>query len=313
MKPLRRFCVVLALSMLSWGVAAAELTILTGGTAGVYYPVGLKVKDILERAIPGTNVQVLSTRGTVENLNLLQKGTGHLALAQGDILSAAWEGNPEAGFPSSRTKIRLVAAAYPNYVHVVARKDARITSLRDLAGKRVSVGASRSGNELNARALLGAAKLSYADLLHVEYLHYGESVDLLVKGALDAVIISAGLHVSAVIDATRRAQVDLVPIEKPLVEANPKMFFSTEIPADTYPGQTRAIPTAALNNYFVTTSDAPEETIYRMTKAIFSNLDAVRAAHPATREINLKDALAVRPIQVHPGALRYFREVGVAH
>src|SRR3546814_9613456 len=81
-----------------------------------------------------------------------------LALAQGDILSEAWKGNPEAGFPSSRTKIRLVGAAYPNFIHLVAREDAGIHSLRDLIGKRVSVGAARSGNELNARALLGAAR-----------------------------------------------------------------------------------------------------------------------------------------------------------
>lgn len=312
MKKLIQIFCLCVLSVLSWAAPAAELTILTGGTSGVYYPVGMKVKEILEREIPGTSVKVLSTQATVENLNLLQKGSGHLALAQGDILSAAWEGNPEAGFPSSRTKIRLVGAAYPNYVHVVARKEARISSIRDLAGKRVSVGASRSGNELNARALLGAAKLSYADLLQVEYLRYGESVELLVKGALDAVIISAGLGVAAVMDAAKRTKIDLVPIEKKLVEENPKMFYSTAIPAGTYPGQDSAIPTAALNNYFVTTSDAPDETIYQMTKAIFKNVDTIRAAHPATRGINLKDALSARPIQVHPGALRYFREVGAA-
>ncbi len=112
------------------------------------------------------------------------------------------EGNPEAGFPSSRTKIRRVGAAYPNYIHLVARRDARISSIRDLVGKRISVGAARSGNELNARALLGAVRLIYADLLHVEYLHYGESVELLVKGELDAIVASAGLGVKAVMDAT---------------------------------------------------------------------------------------------------------------
>lgn len=301
----------LAMLLLSGAAAAAELTILTGGTSGVYYPVGMKLKEILERDIPGTSVKVLSTQATVENLNMLQRGAGQLALAQGDILLAAWEGNPEAGFPGSRTKIRLVGAAYPNYVHVLARKDANISSLRDLAGKRVSVGASRSGNELNARALLGAAKLSYADLLQVEYLRYGESVELLVKGALDAVIISAGLGVAAVVEATRRTKVDFVPVEKQLVEVNPKMFFPTAIPAGTYPGQEKAVPTAALNNYFVTTADVSDETIYRITKAIFSNLEAIRAAQPAARVMSLETALAARPIQVHPGAMRYFREAGV--
>ncbi len=300
---------IIAFSIPSW---ADDLVVLTGGTSGVYFPVGMKLKEIFEREIPQAKVKVLSTQATVENLNLLQRGRGHLALAQGDILSAAWEGNPEAGFPSSRTKIRLVGAAYPNYVHVLSRADARINALADLAGKRVSVGAARSGNELNARALLGAASLSYADLLHVEYLHYGESVELLVKGELDAVIISAGLGVAAVIDAVERTPIMFVPIEAELVLRNPQMFFPTSIPGGTYPGQPDALPTAALNNYFVTTSDAPDDIIYRITKAIFGNLDSIRAAHPATRTISAEHALAVRPIEVHPGALRYFREQGIA-
>lgn len=308
----RRFwlvCLVWVFSLSCW---ADEIVILTGGTSGVYFPVGMTLKEIFEREIPGSEVKVMSTQATVENLNLLQRGAGHLALAQGDILSAAWEGNPEAGFPSSRTKIRLVGAAYPNYVHVLARADAAIATLDDLAGKRVSVGAARSGNELNARALLGAAGLSYADLLHVEYLHYGESVELLVKGELDAVVISAGLGVAAVIDASERTRIAFVPIEAELVQKNPRMFFPTSIPAGTYPDQADAVPTAALNNYFVTSSDAPEEAIYRITKAIFGNLESIRSAHPATRAFSVDNALAVRPIEVHPGALRYFRESGIA-
>jgi len=290
---------------------ADELSILTGGTSGVYYPVGVKLKEVFEREIPEHSFKVLSTQATVENLNLLHRGSGVLALAQGDILSEAWKGNPEAGFPSSRTKIRLVGAAYPNFIHLVAREETNIRSLRDLIGKRVSVGAARSGNELNARALLGAAGLSYADLLQVEYLRYGESVELFVKGELDAIIVSAGLGVAAVLEASQRTPVRFVPIEREFVEANAKMFFPVDIPAGSYPTQTSAIPTAALNNFFVTTADASEEIVYRITKAIFENLESIRDVHPAAKVISLETALAIRPIDVHPGALRYFREKGV--
>jgi TRAP transporter TAXI family solute receptor len=163
--------------------SAQEIVILTGGTSGVYYPLGNALKKIFERDIPNSKVSAVSTQATVENLNLLQQGKGVLALAQSDVLAEAWKGNPEAGFPSSRTKIRLVGAAYPNYIHIIARREANIKSVFDLKGKRVSVGAARSGNELNARALLGAAKISYADLLQVEYLEYGQTVDLIIKGA----------------------------------------------------------------------------------------------------------------------------------
>ncbi len=217
------------------------------------------------------------------------------------------EGQSRGRIPSSRTKIRLVGAAYPNFIHLVAREETNIRSLRDLIGKRVSVGAARSGNELNARALLGAAGLSYADLLQVEYLRYGESVELFVKGELDAIIVSAGLGVAAVLEASQRTPVRFVPIEREFVEANAKMFFPVDIPAGSYPTQTSAIPTAALNNFFVTTADASEEIVYRITKAIFENLESIRDVHPAAKVISLETALAIRPIDVHPGALRYFR------
>src|SRR5215212_7720735 len=131
---------ILFLTLVTTGAWAQEITILTGGTSGVYYPVGLALKKIFESRLPNQLVKVLSTQATVENLNLLQQGKGTIALAQGDILNDAWKGNPEAGFPSSRTKIRLISAAYPNYVHIIARKDSGIVKLRDLRGKRVSVG-----------------------------------------------------------------------------------------------------------------------------------------------------------------------------
>lgn len=305
-------CLGLVVLCFSAQAFAAEFSILTGGTSGVYYPVGVKLQEIFEREIPEHSFEVLSTQATVENLNLLQRGSGIVALAQGDILSEAREGNPDAGFPSSRTKIRLIGAAYPNFIHLLARQDAGVHSLTDLIGKRVSVGAARSGNELNARALLGAAGLSYVDLLQVEYLHYGESVELFAKGELDAILVSAGLGVAAVIEASQRTAVRFVPIEREFIEAKATMFLPIDIPANSYPGQTSPVPTAALNNFFVTTSDASEELVYQITKAIFENLDGIRATHPAAAAISLENALSIRPIEVHPGALRYFREKGVS-
>src|SRR3546814_306265 len=235
---------------------------------------------------------------------MLQRGSGILALAQGDILSEAWAGNPEAGFPSSRTKIRLIGAAYPNFIHLLARAETNIHALGDLVGKRVSVGAARSGNELNARALFGAAGLSYADLLQVEYLRYGESVELFVKGELDAILVSAGLGVAAVVEASQRIPVRFIPIERAFVEANAKMFFATVIPAGSYPGQTDEVQTAALNNYFVTTSDASDEIVYRITKAIFDNVDELRAVHPAAEVIALDRALGIRRSEEHTSELK---------
>jgi TRAP transporter TAXI family solute receptor len=305
----RRLSLALAASiMLATPAYAQDVVILTGGTSGVYYPLGLALQKVFTREMPSARISVVSTQATVENLNLLQQGKGHLALAQGDILTDAWKGNPEAGFPSSRTKIRLIGAAYPNYIHIIARREANIRSVRDLRGKRVSVGAARSGNELNARALLGAAGMSYADLLQVEYQAYGESVDLMAKQQLDAAIISAGLGVAAVNNAISRMAIEFVPIDRDMIEKSRQMFFAADIPANSYQGQQSPIPTAALNNFFVTTSDASEDVVYRITKAIFSNLKEVQSAHPAAKVMSGEKALALRPIAIHPGAARYFRE-----
>ncbi|SEK94230.1 TAXI family TRAP transporter solute-binding subunit [Halomonas daqiaonensis] len=292
-------------------ISASELAILTGGTSGVYYPIGQQLEVLLEEAIPEHRFRVVSTQASVENLNLLQRGAGVLALAQGDTLADAWAGRQEAGFAAARHRIRLVGAAYPDFIHLLARKDSGIAALEDLAGKRVSVGASRSGTEISARAILGAAGLSYADLLQVEYLHYGESVEQLVSGELDAVIISAGLGVAAVGEAARRTAVLFVPIPPNIMTASTR-FQPIAIPPGSYPGQVVAVPTAALNNFFVTSADLSEALVYRITRAIYDNLDRIHVVHPAARAISLERALAIRPVEVHPGALRYFRELGLA-
>jgi TRAP transporter TAXI family solute receptor len=294
-------------------VFADDIIVLTGGTSGVYYPLGLALQKIFERQLPGAKISILSTQATVENLNLLQNGKGQLALAQGDILTEAWKGNPEAGFPNSRTKIRLIGAAYPNFIHIIARRDANIKSVQDLRGKRLSVGASRSGNELNARALLSAAGMSYADLANVEYLEYGASVELMAKGTLDAAIISAGLGVAAVNRAVSEASITFVPVSSEVIDNTHGAFFLAKIPAHTYNTQESDVPTAALNNFFVTSADVSDDLVYRITKAIFANVSALQAAHPAARVISIENAVTRHPIDIHPGAIRYFREVGALH
>jgi len=288
-----------------------EIVILTGGTGGVYYPLGIALAKIYEKAIPGTRVVVQATQASVENFNLLQQRRGTLAFGQGDVMSNAFKGNPEAGFPSSRNRLRMVCALYPNYLHVVARKSARVRSIQDLRGKRVSVGAARSGNELNARDLLGAAGMSYADLRRVDYLAYNESVVLMKDGQLDAVIVSAGLGVKAVQDLASAVEVDLVPIAPELVAKSGGAFTPIAIPAGTYPGQKETVPTAALSNFLVTHSDVPDALVHALVRELYANLAQLRTAHVAALDIAPESALVSRPIALHPGAERYFREAGL--
>jgi TRAP transporter TAXI family solute receptor len=292
-------------------LAQTEIVMLTGNTGGVYYPLGIALAKIWERAIPGVRVNVQSTQASVENFNLLQQRRGTFAFGQGDVMSDAFKGNAEAGFPSSRDRLRMVAALFPNYLHLVALKSSNIRSVPDLKGKRVSVGASRSGNELNARVLLGAAGMSYADLRRVDYLPYNDAVALMRDGQLDAIIVSAGLGVKAVAELASAIPVDIVPIQTDLIAKSGGVFSPVTIPAGTYAGQSHDVHTAALINYLVAHSDVPDALVHDAVKALYDSLPELRSSHVAARDIARERALASRPIALHPGAVRYFREFGL--
>jgi len=177
--------------------AAEFINVLTGGTSGVYYPLGVALSQIYAKALPDAKTSVQATKASAENLNLLQAGRGEIGFTLGDALSEAWKGNEEAGFKTPLKKLRTVAAIYPNFIQIVASAESGIKTLADLKGKNVAVGAPKSGTELNARDIFKAAGLSYEDFGKVEYLPFGESVELMKNRQLDATVISAGLGVAA--------------------------------------------------------------------------------------------------------------------
>ena len=175
---------VMTLGIAAMPAFAAEfVNVLTGGTSGVYYPLGVALSEIYGEGMPGARTQVQATKASVENLNLLQQGKGEIAFSLADSVKLGWEGNTEAGFPAKLDKLRAVGAIYPNFIQIVASRDSGIKSLADLKGKSLSVGAPASGTELNARAILAAAGMSYEDMGRVEYLPFAESVELIEESS----------------------------------------------------------------------------------------------------------------------------------
>ncbi|MDE1951662.1 MAG: TAXI family TRAP transporter solute-binding subunit [Betaproteobacteria bacterium] len=294
------------------GHAAEFITIATGGTSGVYYPLGVALSQIDAKAIPSAKTTVQATKGSVENLNLIEAGRAEVGFSLGDSLSDAWKGDTEAGFKAPLKKLRTMAAIYPNYVQIVASADSGIKTLADLKGKRIAVGAPKSGTELNARAILKAAGLSYADFAKVEYLPFGESVELMKNRQLDVTLQSAGLGVSSLRDlaATQKIVVVAIPAEV-VAKVGDSAYQPGMIPANTYEGQTTEVPTAAIRNFLVTREGLSDETVYQMTKAMFTHLPELVAAHAAAKAINLQIAAKGSPVPLHPGAERYYREAGV--
>jgi hypothetical protein len=287
------------------------INVLTGGTSGVYYPLGVALSKIYGEKVPNTRPTVQATKASVENLQLLQQGKGEIAFTLGDSLAAAWNGDEEAGFKTPLKKLRGITAIYPNYIQIVASKDSGIKTLADLKGKRLSVGAPRSGTELNARAILAAAGMSYKDLSKVEYLPFAESVELMKNRQLDATLQSAGLGVASLRDLATSVEITVVEVPAAVVEKAGPPFVKATIPANTYNGQAAPVQAAAALNYLVTHEGMKEETVYQMTKAVYESLPDLAAAHAAARAIKLEGALEGMPLPLHPGAARYFKEKGL--
>jgi len=292
--------------------AVEYVNILTGGTSGVYYPLGVALSQVYGKAMPEAKIAVQATKASAENLNLIEAGRGELAFTLGDALSDAWRGNAEAGFKAPLKKLRAVAAIYPNYIQIVASADSGIRTLADLKGKRISVGAPKSGTELNARAILKAAGLTYADFAKVEYLPFGESVELMKNRQLDATLQSAGLGVASLRDLATSMKIVVVAIPADVVaKVGDPAYKPAVIPAKTYDGQDSDVPSVAIGNVLVTNESVPEQTVYLMTKALFENLPTLVAAHNAARAIKLEAATEGLAVPLHPGAARYYKEMHI--
>lgn len=291
--------------------APTFINVLTGGTSGVYYPIGVALSQLYGQ-IDGARTSVQATKASVENLNLLQSGRGELAFALGDSVEDAWNGVEDAGFKAPLKKIRALAGTYPNYIQIVASKESGIKTLEDLKGKRISVGAPRSGTELNARAIFKAAGISYDDFARVEYMPYAESVELIKNRQIDATLQSSGLGMAAIRDLASMVPLNFVAVPQEVVaKIDSKAYQAGVIPAGTYDGQSEDVPTVAITNILVTHEGVSEEVVYQMAKLMFDNLGRLANAHSAAADIKLETATSNLPIPLHPGAERFYREKGL--
>jgi len=277
----------------------------------VYYPIGVALSQQYNK-IDGAKTSVQATKASVENLNLLQAGRGELAFSLGDSVADAWNGVEDAGFKAPLKRLRAIAGTYNNYIQIVASEESGIKTLEDLKGKRISVGAPKSGTELNARAIFKAAGLDYKDMGRVEFLPYAESVELIKNRQLDATLQSSGLGMAAIRDLASTMPVTFVEIPAAVVEKiESDAYQAGVIPAGTYDGQDADVPTVAITNILVSHEKVSDEVAYQMTKLMFDNLSSLGNAHSAAKDIKLENATKNLPIPLHPGAERFYKEAGV--
>ncbi|CAD5376178.1 putative 31 kDa immunogenic protein [Pseudomonas sp. OF001] len=312
-KRLGLFAAAAALTASTASLAAPTfINVLTGGTSGVYYPVGVALSQVYSTGIDGSKTSVQATKASVENLNLLQAGRGELGFSLADSVDDAWKGVADAGFKAPLTRLRAIAGTYPNYIQIVASAESGIKTLADLKGKRISVGAAKSGTELNARAIFKAAGLSYEDMGKVEFLPFAESVELIKNRQLDATLQSSGLGMAAIRDLSSVMPLNFIGVPAEVVaKIGSPAYQARMIPAGTYDGQSEDVPTVAITNILVTHDKVSDEVAYQMTKLMFDNLGRLASSHSAAKDIQLQTATQNLPIPLHPGAERFYKEAGV--
>ncbi len=294
------------------------LALVTGGTAGVYFPLGAAMAEIWNSRVTGIRVASQSSGASVANVQFLARGDAHLALIQNDIAYYAHNGREmfaEAGSnkPQPVTGVRGIAMLYPETLQIVVLKNKRINSIEDLRGKRVVVGAAGSGTEANARQILSVHDIYYREM-RVDFVGFGAGIDQLRDGIVDAVFITAGYPTAAVTDIASSREVTLVPVSNDALAAlRAKWPFYTRqiVPAGAYRSLTAPVATVAVMAMLVARADLPEDVVYNLTKALWENLDRMRSAHARGQDFELAKALDGMPLPLHPGAERYYKERGV--
>lgn len=288
--------------------ATKFINIGTGGTAGTYYPLGGAMADIFNKNVPNCNASAQSTGASVANVNLLAQGKVDIAFIQNDIAYYALNG-VEMFKGRKLDGLRGLATIYPETVQIIANKSSNITSIKDFKGKRIAVGAAGSGAEANARQVMSAYGISYKDCT-VRYLSFAEAASALKDGNVDAAFLTAGYPTAAVQDVSTTNDIVLVPIDdevaKILIDKYP-FYTKTTIPANTYNKQTTPVPAMSVKCMLVVNNTMDDETSYALTKALYENLDRMKAAHAAANAISIASAKDGMSIPMAKGAAKYFK------
>jgi len=289
------------------------VTLASGWVVGVYYPLAGAISRIAYEKLPDIKITVESSGASVANAKLIGAGEADLAILQNDIAFYAIKG-VKPMFDKTIANIRGVATLYPEHIQIQVRKASKITSVKDLKGRRVCIGPLGSGTEQNAIQILEAYGLKLEDLGKVERLTAAESADYLKDGRIDAAFYTTGVGASVLVDAAMMVDMMIVPVEGPQADMLMKKypFYSKDIvPKGAYKGTDQDVPTVAVLAILVAKAELEEDVAYRITKAIFENLGHLERAHAKGKEVKLETALVGMPIPLHPGAEKYFKEKGL--
>jgi len=299
------------------GLKQTHVTIGTGGLTGVYYQVGSRVSELVNKkeALYGLKCTSSSTGGSVANINQLLSGDIDFGMVQSDIQYQACEGKGAWEEKGRQELLCAVFSVHPELVTLVAADSANIATLADLKGKRVNIGNPGSGQRLNAMDALKVAGLDVEADIQASNEKAADAPGMLKDDRIDAFFYTVGHPNGALKEATAgKRTVHFVPITETadLVAANP-YYVTDKIPAKLYPNATNQAdtPTFGVKATMMSSTNVPDDIVYAITKEVFDNLDKFRAMHPAFELLTKESMLKGLSAPLHPGAIRYYKEAGL--
>ena len=287
-----------------------RLRIGTAGEGGNYNSLGNALSQTLQKDPYKVNVEVKTTAGSAANIRLLSQDYLELALAQSDVIDEMYAGTLDT---QAMKGYSAIAALYPEPVQIVVRADSGITSVSDLAGKKVSVGEADSGTQKNAAQILQAYGLA-SNMLTVQNMTYAEAAKALGDGSIDAMFCTAGAPAQVITDLSGTTPVNLVSIQEQqsnLLTGAYGFYTEAVIPAGTYNGQDSDVTTLAVMSVLLASDKTPAETVYTITGALFKEKAALNEAVPVEFDLQEQKAVESVTIPFHPGAAQYYQECGI--
>ena len=302
---------IMVVALAACGAASTKMTMGTGGTAGTYYGYGGILGNQIKTS-SGITVNVVSTDGSKANILGIDEGNYQLGTVQSDVMAYAYAGTRSFETEGALDSFRVIGGLYAEAVQLVTMNP-DIKSVKDLAGKKVSIGAAGSGVYFNAIDILAAAGLTEADI-QPQYQSFADSADALKDGKIDAAFIVAGAPTPAIQELCTTTDAYLVPIDGAIADAlmETSSYYTTyNIPAGTYDKQTSDVTTVTVKATLIVSTSASEDDVYNITKAIFDNIDAITSAHAKGAELSLENATEGMTAPFHKGAAKYFAEKGI--
>lgn len=312
----KQFALMLCFPLAAMQPAMAEnISIATGGTGGVYYPIGGGIASVLSKKVPGMEATAEVTGGSVDNLKLIDGDASYIGLVMADAGQDAYKG--ENKFKGNKVPLRTLMILYPNRMHVVTVEGRGINKMADLKGKHISTGAPGSATEVMAFRELEAAGLDKDKDVKRERLSVAESVNGVKDNKIDAFFWVGGLPTAAVTDlantpGTKIKMIDNAALVPAMNKKYGNLYIEDTIPKSTYRGMEADNKQATVMNILVASEKMDDKTAYNIVKTIFESRDDLIAVHKDTAEFKLENQkAAASPIPFHPGAVKYFEERGV--